>query len=205
MSDNREKLLLGTTITVVSLMLVMAVSLGAVQNNGPSASTTLGLMGHFEIMVENPDGTVYYAQTDNTVTAAGKNKAGDDLFGVDARTGPFLCTQLGTGANNVASATITTALTDTKVACDALPVGSDAGANGPAGAAQVHTITTAAVIDDDVGVDQCVPSCLLTEVVLGNAAIANVFSHTALSTSVVVNTGATVTTVYKVATGGVIP
>jgi len=210
MSDIRTKILLGTTISAVSLMLVMAVSMGAVQNNVP-VSTTLGLVGHFEIFVDNPDGSAYYAQTDNTVTKAGKEKGGDDLFTVNARTGPFLCTQLGTGANNVASASITTPLTDTDEVCDAGPTSANAAANGAAGAAQVNTITTIATIDGIGGVDgndQCLTTCNLTEVVLHAGPAQNtgaIFAHAALSDAVVANTQASVTVVYKVATGGTIP
>ena len=104
MSDIRTKLLLGTTMASVSLMMVMAVRLGTIQNNQPSAASTLGLMGHFEIIVENPDGTVSYAQGTNVVTASLKNAAGDRLF--EANGAIFNCIMLGNGTNSATATTI---------------------------------------------------------------------------------------------------
>ena len=137
MSDIRTKLLLGTTITSVSLMLVMAVSLGTVQNN-PTATSALGVMGHFEIIVQNPDGSAYYAQGDNVVTAAGKNAAGDRLF--DTAGLVFNCIMLGNGTNSDAAATITAVLVNTGVDCTTTTTNTNAGANDPGGAAQVNSM-----------------------------------------------------------------
>ena len=204
MSDIRTKILLGTTISAVSVMLVMAVSMASVQNNVPG-SATLGLVGHFEIMVENPDGSVSYAQGDNTVTGPGKDAIGEDAFEVNAF-GPFICTTLGTGANVAAADDIAGALTNTGLACDAVVAGNcdDAGTFALT-VANVCTIETEATLDDGVGGDECNPTCTLTEVKLVNAAETAVFAQTALSTDVVANTGAKVTVIYKVAVGGVIP
>jgi len=207
MSDIRTKIILGTTISAVSVMLVMAVSIGAVQNN-VSAPATLGLVGHFEIMVENPDGTVYYVQGDNTVTGPGKDGIGTDAFS-DGANGPWLCMQLGIGPNVAAADAIFSPLTDTDQACDATPAGNcdQAGTFGPT-VANVCTIVATATIDDTGGVDandQCIPNCTLVEVQLENAAGTNVFAQTALSDDVIVNTQADVTVTYVIGVGGTIP
>jgi len=205
MSDIRTKLLLGTTITSVSLMLVMAVSLGAVQYNQPTAASTLGLMGHFEIIVENPDGTVSYAQGDNVVTGAGKNAAGDRLF--EANGAIFECIILGNGTNSNTASTIDAALVNTGIDCTPVKLGSDDGTNDPT-VAQVTSLTATHTIS---AVD-CPLSCILTEVALGDSTMTAAlqpggltFAHTALDANVVASNGATVTTIYLVATGGAIP
>ena len=205
MSDIRTKLLLGTTITSVSLMLVMAVSLGAVQYNQPSAASTLGLMGHFEIIVENPDGTVSYAQGYNVVTGDGKNAAGDRLF--EATGLIFECIILGNGTNSNTASTINAALVNTGIDCATVKLGSDAGTNDPT-VAQVTSITATHVI----AAADCPTTCTLTEVALGDSTMTAAlqpggltFAHTALDATVQANNGATVTTIYKVATGGAVP
>jgi len=207
MSDIRTKLLLGTTITSVSLMLVMAVSLGAVQYNQPSAASTLGLMGHFEIIVENPDGTVSYAQGDNVVTGAGKDAAGDRLFDSTSTQPVFNCIILGNGTNSAAAVTINAALVNTGIDCGTT-VGSDAGTNDPGGDAQVNSITSVHTIS---ALD-CPTTCTLTEVALGDSTLTAAltptgltFAHTGLDADVQANNGADVTTIYKVATGGTVP
>jgi len=197
MSDIRTKLLFGTTIASVSLMLVMAVSLGAVQINEPEANTSLVVMGHWTVMAVNPDGTTSYSQSDNVVTAAGKNLAGDRLFDAASGQGVFNCIQLGNGTNDNTEATINAALTDTAALCDGTGVGADAAQNG-VGDPQVTTLEVTITI---TGTD-CPFTCTLTEAALGDSvAMTNVFAHTALDSSVVVNDGADVTVTYIVSTG----
>ena len=166
-------------------------------------------MGHFEIMVENPDGTVSYAQGDNVVVGAGKNAlAGDQFDGTGAtQSGPFICTELGTGTNDPTADDIDAVLTDTDEACDADVTGNCSFGGTTAGAqlgAQC-SIVTVATIDDTGGIDgndQCLLTCTLTEVRLQEAGSGTVFAHTALDSSVVANTQAEVTTTYKIAVGG---
>jgi len=211
MSDIRTKILMGTTISAVSVMLVMAVGMATVQNNVPTAGTALGLMGHFEIMVQNPDGTASYAQGDNVVVGPGKNAlAGDQFDGTGAtQSGPFICTQLGTGTNDNTADDINAVLTDTAEACDASVTGNCAFGGTTAGAqlgAQC-TIITVATIDGIAGVDandQCLLTCLLTEVRLQEAGSGTIFAQTALGTDVVANTQAEVTVTYKIAVGGAV-
>jgi len=211
MSDIRTKILMGTTISAVSVMLVMAVGMATVQNNVPTAGTALGLMGHFEIMVENPDGTVSYAQGDNVVVGAGKNAlAGDQFDGTGAtQSGPFICTELGTGTNDNTADDLNAVLTDTDEACDASVTGN-CGFGGTTAGAQLGaqcTIITEATIDDTGGVDgndQCLTTCDLTEVRLQAAGGGIIFAHTALDSSVTANTQAIVTVTYKIAVGGAV-
>ncbi len=205
MSDIRTKILLGTTISAVSVMLVMAVGMATVQNNVP-ANTALGLAGHFEIMVQNPDGTVSYAQGDNIVTGPGKQALANDQFDgtTPVQSGPFVCTQLGNGANDVTADDIAAALLDTAEACDPDATGNCANVGTTAGTplGEQCTIVTVATIDGLGGTDQCIPTCTLTEVRLQEAGSGTIFAQTALDSDVVANTQATVTVTYKIAVGG---
>jgi len=196
-------MLLGTTISAVSVMLVMAVSLSGAQTSVPTAAT-LGLVGHFEIMVTNPDGTVSYAQGDNTVTGPGKDDIGNDGFTLLTRVGPWICTALGTGTNVAAADDIAGELTNTNLACDASPSCDDEGTFA-ATVANVCTIVTTATLDNGGGTDECDPTCLLTEVKLVNAGETSTFAQTALATDITANIGAAVEVTYKVAVGGTIP
>jgi len=198
MSDIRTKILLGTTISAVSVMLVMAVGMASIQTNTPAE--TLGLVGHFAVVVNNPDGSAYYSQGDNTVVGAGKLAVGDDLFdGSDANEqGQFVCTRLGIGNPNVAAAEdIATLLTNTNEACDVSASGNcnNAGTNA---VSEVCTIETQATIDDGGGGNQCTPACELTEVRLQVTGNGLIFSQTGLSTNVFASTTATVDVTYTI-------
>lgn len=196
MSDIRTKILLGTTISAVSVMLVMAI--GMVSEQEPTASSTLGIMGHFEMTVTNPDGTVHYVQTDNAFTGAGKEGIANASFGDGALPG-FNCTRLGTGVNDQSLEDLKAVLATTGVACD-----GDLTNNCPGGDAAIAvtngavcTITTEHTLDTD-----CSPSCVLTEASLNNAAGTVIAAHTGLSTDVVANLNAKVALVYVAITGG---
>ena len=199
MSDIRTKILLGTTISAVSVMLVMAVGMASVQANTPTE--TLGLAGHFEVVVNNPDGTTYYSQGDNVVVGAGKQAVGDELFDGTAVTsaGQFLCTILGTGTFSATGENLAGALGNTLVACDGDASGNCNNA-GSATTSEVCTIVTSAIIDDDTGTDECSPACELTEVRL-EVSGGTVFSQTALATNVFASTDATVVTTYTMTIG----
>jgi len=211
MSDIRTKILMGTTISAVSVMLVMAVGMATVQNNVPTAGTALGLAGHFEIMVENPDGSASYAQGDNVVTGPGKNALAEDQFdGSGAgQDGPYICTELGIGTNDPTADDINSVLTDTAEACDPDANGNCTFGGTTAGiqlGAQC-SIVTEATIDGILGVDgndQCLLTCNLTEVRLQAAGGGTIFAHTGLDSDVVANTQATVTVTYKIAVGGAV-
>ena len=196
MSDIRTKILLGTTISAVSVMLVMAI--GMVTQQEPTASSTLGIAGHFEMIVTNPDGTVSYVQTDNAFTGDGKEAIGGGSFGDSGAPG-LTCTRLGTGVNDQTAEDLDAVLGTTGVACDA-----DLTNNCPGGDATITvtdgavcTVTTEHTLSTD-----CSPACLLTEASLNNAAGSIIAAHTGLSTDVVANEGADVALVYVAITGG---
>jgi len=196
-------------------MLVMAVSIGSIQNNGPSTGTTLGFLGHFEIMVENPDGSASYAQGDNFVTGEAKNAVGNTVFEGAAHTGVMDSIVLGNGTAVITEETINAILAITGVASDADNTGNcdNAGSTDTATTAQVCTIVTTHVIPGG----DCFLTCTISEVAVGfdangvagtqlnNQGLDNTFAFSNLATNVIANNGATVTTTYKVATGGVVP
>jgi len=208
MSDIRTKLLMGTTISAVSLMLVMAIGISSEQNNVSDASTTFGLLGHFEIMVENPDGTASYAQSDNFVTGAAKTDVAELVFLGNAIAGKYDCTRLGSGTPVVGTDGVNAAFAVTGLACGDDASGTEVcdGGGATSGTAEICTITTVHTMDSD-----CDPSCTITEVEIGvgtsglNNVLSDRFAYTALDGNVIANNGAEVTTTYKVATGGTIP
>ncbi len=116
MSDIRTKLLLGTTISAVSIMLVMAIGISSEQYTGSNAIASYGMNGHFEIMVVNPDGTTSYAQSDNFITGPAKdNTAALLLEGTAFPGGVPNCILLGTGTAVNTADGVNTALGDTGV------------------------------------------------------------------------------------------
>jgi len=210
MSDIHTKLLMGTTISAVSIMLVMAIGISSEQKNEASGNAVLGLLGHFEIMVVNPDGSASYVQADNFVTGAAKTDIAELLFLGNAIAGVYDCTLLGTNvaALTDASGNIGTALGTTGLAC-----GSDDGAVpdvtcdglGSTTVGEICTITT----EHTLGTD-CDPSCVLTEVEIGtgttgDATLGARFAYTELDADITANFGANATVTYKVSTGGTIP
>jgi len=88
MSDKRTKFVLGTVITSLALVLaaasVLPLNLDSIiiQEN-----QSLGMVGHFVIIAENPDG-IQYIQTDNIILADGLDVLGVQVFGA-ATGGPF--------------------------------------------------------------------------------------------------------------------
>jgi len=208
MSDIRTKLLMGTTISAVSLMLVMAIGITSEQNSG-TAGTALAMMGHFEIMVVNPDGTTSYTQSDNFISGAAKTDVATAVFEGAALAGTYDCVILGTGTPIVTTDGVLTALGDTGVKCtdDVAPAGAEMVCNGLGnadGTAEQCVATTKHIMD----ATDCDP-CTITEAAIGvgvsgAADIVTPFAFTALTASVVANAGAEVTTTYKIATGGIV-
>lgn len=209
MSDIRTKLLMGTTISAVSIMLVMAIGITSEQNTGVAA-TAFPMMGHFEIMVVNPDGTTSYAQGDNFITGAAKIDVATAVFEGSALAGTYNCTRLGTGTPVVGVDGLNGPLATTGVKCtgDAAPTGASMVCNGlgsTAGAAEQCVATTVHVMD----AGDCNP-CTISEVEIfvgttgSPGTVGAIFAYTALTGDVVANAGAEVTTTYKIATGGTV-
>ena len=67
MSDIRTKLLLGTSISSVTIMLFMAAGFATNTTELFTTELILPLNGHVTVMAVNPDGTVSYAQGDNFI------------------------------------------------------------------------------------------------------------------------------------------
>jgi len=206
MSDIRTKLLLGTTISAVSLMLVMAIGISSV-NSGTTAGTALAIMGHFEIMVENPDGTTSYVQSDNFINGAAKTNVGTALFTGVTLLQPNVCIILGTGAPTDASDGIVAEIATTGVECagSASPGGGSVNCNS-AGDSVLTTAEQCVVITKHITANDCAP-CDISEAALGvgvedAAALVSTFAYTALTGTITANEGATVTTTYKVAIAG---
>lgn len=84
MSDKRTKFVLGTVITSIAIVLAAASVLPlnldsiVIQEN-----QSLGMVGHFVIIAENPDG-MQYIQTDNIILADGLDVLGIQIFGDEA-------------------------------------------------------------------------------------------------------------------------
>jgi len=81
MSDKRTKFVLGTVITSIALVLAAASVLPlnldsiVIQEN-----QSLGMVGHFIIIAEDPD-RMQYIQTDNIILADGLDILGNNIFG----------------------------------------------------------------------------------------------------------------------------
>ena len=202
---------MGTTISAVSIMLVMAIGITSEQNNVSAGNVAaLGLQGHFEIKVVNPDGTTSYAQGDNFVNGGAKNDVASHIFTGDGLAGVYDCTLLGTNpdATLAGADDILNKLGSTGVACgsDTGPVPdvtcNAAGTSGSPGAASICTITTEHTMD----AADCDP-CVLTVVAIGTGVLdatdlVAVFAFTDLDNDITANAGANATVTYIVATGG---
>ena len=95
MSDIRTKLLLGTTLSALAMIFVMAVGVDAFDTKTTTASQPLSLYGHVTVWALHPDGSSSYAQGDNTITTSedGIRQLVDASFTSD----PFNCIDIGTG------------------------------------------------------------------------------------------------------------
>ena len=99
MSDIRTKLLLGTTIGALAMIFVMAVGVDSFKTNTTVSDTEFQIMGHVTVMAVHPDGSVSYAQGDNSIQQLGRDAALLQLFdrGTSATTGVFDCIRIGDG------------------------------------------------------------------------------------------------------------
>lgn len=201
MSDIRTKILLGTTISAVSVMLVFAVSFAAIQTNSPTANSALGVMGHLTVTVTNPDGSMHYAQGDNTLVGAAKKTAAQTLFDASVAATTFTCMQLGNGTFSAASDGNTTPLLNSLVGCDGTAdTSSRAGLTDGAGY-NLQLETDIITVGED-----CSLTCLITEAALGetgsvDSTLNNPLSHVDI-VDITVSNGASVNLKYNMTTGG---
>ena len=153
MSDIRTKLLLGTSIGAVTMMLFMVS--GFITTNDSTATTqSFPMFGHVEVLAVHPDGSASYSQGDNLILGEGKDRAGSYLYdGVGAAAGPFVCIGMGdSGAVNESDDGLTAAM-DTFVKCSTTANASAGGVDGALGDGSVSTIIVAmpAIVAGDFG------------------------------------------------------
>ena len=202
MSDIRTKLLLGTSISAVAMMFVMASGVDIFANDTSASETSFPIIGHVTVLAVNPDGSTSYIQTDNALLGGGKTLAAIQLF--DGGTGgaalaeAFNCIALGNdGTVDVTTAVLTNPLTNTPAACDTngLDV-TQAGGNGGGNAEIIELIVPFTIGAGDAGA--------ITEVVLGQVAVAQqvtgVLSHVDI-TDVPVAVGTIITITYELQVG----
>jgi len=130
MSDIRTKLLLGTTLSALAMIFVMAVGVDAFDTKTTTATQPVGLNGHLTVWVVHPDGSMSYSQGDNAISTSdqGIRQLIDGAFTSD----PFNCMDIGSGAGNAGG--INTALAGgTTAFCDQI-------ANGVNDVAGKHTL-----------------------------------------------------------------
>jgi len=200
MSDIRTKLLLGTSITAVALMLALVSGMGLSTSEMSVSETDYKLLGHATVMAVNPDGITSYSQSDNIILTIGRDAAALRLFGTaPAGTAPFVCIQLGDGAGPVVADTDAgndSALTNTFVECDQTSGESLAAATGAANEFKIVAIITINAADAPTDI---------TEVALGNGTdgttgFTGALSHFALATAIPVVDGTVVTVTYTMST-----
>jgi len=207
MSDIRTKLLLGTSISSVTIMLFMAAGFATNTNEIFTTGLILPLNGHVTVMAVNPDGTVSYAQGDNLIFGTGKDLAASALYDDSGtRANPFVCVGLGEAGTPVeATKGLTGALGTTNVVCSTVaPTANISGADaaGVGNKVDVVVVTTIAAGEG---------TTTITEVALSNAGggglasaagfIAGVISHINLATNVDVVEGTEITVTYTMETG----
>ena len=118
MSDIRTKILLGTSISAIAIMFVMASGVGIFANDTSVSETSFLVNGHVTVLAIHPDGSTSYSQSDNLILGSGKTLASDQLFGL-AATGPFRC--IGLGSSNAVDeslAGLSTEMIVSQVVCD---------------------------------------------------------------------------------------
>jgi len=203
MSDIRTKLLLGTSIGAVTMMLFMAS--GIISTNDSIATTqTFPMFGHVEVLAVHPDGSSSYSQGDNLILGEGKDRAGAFLYDPAGAPGPFVCIGMGDAGTVVESDDGLTAALATFVKCDTTTNASAGGVDGGAGAGSVAVVEVVMpAIDAD---DLTNGAGLVTEVALGSGggasvAITGVLSHIDLAVNVPVVLNTIVTITYTMTTG----
>lgn len=210
MSDIRTKLLLGTSISAVTMMLVMAAGFATNTNEISTSELILPLNGHVTVMAINPDGIISYAQGDNFIFGSGKDLAASALYDPNAgsRAAAFVCVGLGEEAFATVTESdkaLTSALGTTNVVCStAVPTANVSGVDG-AGVGNKVDIIVATTIAVGEG------TTTITEVALSNAgggglASAAAFtngaiSHIKLAAGIDVVEGTEITVTYTMETG----
>jgi len=199
MSDIRTKILLGTSIGSVALILLVS-GMGFSTSDTSVSEQGYQILGHVELLAINPDGTMSYSQGDNAVQDGGKDVAAATLFDAGGAGLTFSCIQLG-DSNAVAVGTADTALTQkltsTNIVCDnASPVTT--AANNPAGAkSEIEVQFTIDVGDTDKTITE-VALCTGTT---ATTTCANMLSHFELAVPIPVVTDTQVTVTYTMTTG----
>jgi len=199
MSDIRTKLLLGTTISAVTIMFVMASGVNIFANDTSASEKGFAINGHVTVLAVHPDGSTSYSQTDNVILGSGKTLAATQLF--DASAGgaslaeAFNCVALGKDAT---VDTTTSALTDPMIAtvpqCDTDGIANPVqGITGGVGEEITIIPPDFTILAADAGT--------ITEVILGQAIagfqLTGVLSHVDI-TDVTVATNTLLTITYTV-------
>lgn len=202
MSDIRTKLLLGTTISAVTIMFVMASGVNIFANDTSVSEMSFPIIGHVTVLAVNPDGSTSYIQTDNALLGAGKTLAAIQLFDGSASGAAlgeaFNCIALGNdGSVDVTTSTLTDPLTNTPAACDTDGIDqTQAGVDGGGNAEIIELEIPFTIGTGDAG--------LVTEVILGQAAntqqLTGVLSHVDI-TDVPVAVGTVITITYELQVG----
>jgi len=211
MSDIRTKLLLGTSISAVTMMLVMAAGFATNTNEIFTTELILPLNGHVTLMAINPDGSVSYSQGDNVIFGSGKDLAASALYDSNAgsRADAFVCIGLGEEVFANVDETdkgLTVPLGTTLVQCSgAVPTANTGGGDGTgAGLGNKVDIIVVTTIAAGEG------TTTITEVALSNAGgvtsgnaafIAGVLSHIKLAGGIDVVEGTEITVTYTMETG----
>ena len=189
MSDIRTKLLLGTSLSALAMIFVMAVGVDAFDTKTTTGSQPLSLYGHVTVWAIHPDGSSSYAQGDNAITTSedGIRQIVDDSFTSD----PFNCIDIGIGAGN-AGGINTPVLDGTTAQCDQISNGANE-ATGTHVLVGVFTMTQA-------NVGGAGGTATISEAELANDA-GQVISTVALAANVGVIEGSIITINYTMTLG----
>jgi len=198
MSDKRTKFVLGTVITSIALVLAAASVLPlnldsiVIQEN-----QSLGLVGHFVIIAEDPD-RIQYIQSDNIILADGLDVLGEQIFGGEAGTvfdQIFLSGDVAGAIGDTPSAlfTNTGAIQGTYLQTATTTQTADC---SPGGTTTCEKITGAATQVDGADATE------IKSVALGNTGGAEFLAWTDLSPTLQVTPGTTTVTItYKIQLG----
>jgi len=200
MSDIRTKLLVGTSIAAVAMMLALVSGMEISTSDVSVSETQYKLLGHATLVAVNPDGTTSYSQSDNIILIGGRDAAALRLFGTGSTTAPFVCIELGDGPTPGVEDIDTgndVPLTNSNVECDAF--------SGEATAATTGNNPNEFTIDATITIANGDGPTDITEVALGNGTggspgLTGALSHFALATAIPVVDGTVVTVTYTMST-----
>jgi len=202
MSDIRTKILLGTSIGSVALILLVS-GMGFSTSDTSVSEQGYQILGHVEVMSVDPDGTISYSQGDNAVQDGGKDVAASCLFDAFVACVTFSCIQLGdagTPAIGTGDTALTQKLTTQTILCDAAsPVTTNANAGTPTGAeSEIEVQFTILAADAPTTITE-VALCTGTT---ATTVCANMLSHFELAgNGIPVVTDTQVTVTYTMTTG----